>query len=154
FYNQDDELLQGQINEYKKRHGGVDAENMRVHLHPFAPRDAPTSLPMTDGIEVAWDGIRAIVTNESGEERYLASHLLGEHHLATMLAAFQVARMLFSVPSSGSRKDIGSYCSSTGGVHTPNPNKSSGNAPGMEVEEIERALQTLMPLPGRLNPLP
>src|SRR5262249_30910915 len=55
---------------------------------------------------------------QSGEEHYLVSHLLGEHHFSTMLAAFQVACML-----------------------------------GMSADEIEQVLQTLMPLPGRLNPL-
>jgi alanine racemase len=121
FYNQDDELLQKQINEYKKSYRQPDTEHTRVHLHPFAPqsdrgrKDEPLR---SSSSYVNWDGIQAVLTTQSGQEHHLASHLLGEHHLSTMLAAFQVAHML-----------------------------------GMPTDEIERALQTLMPLPGRLNPL-
>jgi Alr-MurF fusion protein len=122
FYNQDDEILQRQIYEYQKSHSQQNREKWGVHLHPFAPqsyrgrRDDPlrSSSPY-----VNWDGIQAVLTTQSGQEHHLASHLLGEHHLSTMLAAYQVARML-----------------------------------GMSTDEIEQALQTLMPLPGRLNPLP
>jgi alanine racemase len=127
FYNQDDELLLRQINEYKKR--ASQSANTRVHLHPFAPqadrhadRRKALSLRILSGpyvTRVDWDGIQAVLTTPSGQEYRLASHLLGEHYLSTMLVAFQVAHML-----------------------------------GMSANEIEQALQTLMPLPGRLNPLP
>jgi Alr-MurF fusion protein len=142
FYNQDDETLKMQIYEYKNSYGQNNTENPGVHLHPFADRGKPgpydISSPEVRIIHVGWDGIKARLTTrldqENSEvntvgkgprayavpqEHHLASHLLGEHHLTTMLAAFQVARLL-----------------------------------GMSVEEIEQALQTLMPLPGRLNPLP
>lgn len=142
FYNQDDETLKMQVYEYKNSYGQNNTENVGVHLHPLEDRGKPDpydiSSPEVRIIHVGWDGIEARLTTrldqENSEantvgkgprayvvpqEHHLASHLLGEHHLTTMLAAFQVARLL-----------------------------------GMSVEEIEQALQTLMPLPGRLNPLP
>ncbi len=232
FYNQDDEMLKRQIDDYKNSHGQQNRANTGVHLHPFAPqvdrgrRDRAlrlsgpydTSAYIT---QVDWDGIRGVLITQPDQENrhaihqgrrkapttqpsppdpygwvpplpcddegdqatatcgdtvgvggtadvrrgpcadpasplqdfdaehsistprgvdeglapsqplrspvpppavqehHLASHLLGEHHLPTMLAAYQVARML-----------------------------------GMSADEIEQALQTLMPLSGRLNPLP
>ena len=239
FYNQDDEMLKRQIDDYKNSHGRQDGENMGVHLHAFATQvDGAlrlsglydTSAYIT---QVDWDGIRGVFITQPDQEenrhaihlgrpkapstqphtpdpygwvpplpcdddgdqatetcegtvgvggradvgggpcadpgsplqhfdvehstptphrvdedlapsrplrspvppskpqpheaapppavqeQHLASHLLGEHHLSTMLAAYQVAHML-----------------------------------GMSADEIEQALQTLMPLPGRLNPLP
>jgi natural product biosynthesis luciferase-like monooxygenase protein/amino acid adenylation domain-containing protein/non-ribosomal peptide synthase protein (TIGR01720 family) len=49
---------------------------------------------------------------------------------------------LFSVPSSGSRKDIDSRRLPTGKGYTPNPNESSGNA--LEMESFERAWQQVI----------
>src|SRR5262249_41037921 len=89
FYNQDDEILQRQVHEYKKSASQQNAENTRVRLHPFADRGMPYPY------DVGWDGIQGILTIQSDREMMdstrtirLASHLLGEHHLSTMLAAF------------------------------------------------------------------
>ncbi len=148
FYNQDDEILQQQINEYKKSHDQPSRERWGVHLHPFASRSdrrvrrttdpdlrrkaqgrrearplqrssSPYDISTVDITHVDWDGIQGILRTQSEQEHYLASPLLGEHYFSTMLAAYQVARTL-----------------------------------GMSTDEIEQALQTLVPLPGRLNPLP
>jgi alanine racemase len=174
FYNQDDELLLAQVNEYKKNQLQQQSRASNIHLHTFAkaehkagiqgtasplpggageqtgqaqslrpPISSPSSaggglawaLPMQKDdeypalgtariIDAGWEGIRAILTDttdpaQTAQEQLLASPLLGEHHLATMLATYQVARTL-----------------------------------GMSAQEITQALKTLNPLPGRLNPLP
>ena len=103
FYNQDDETICALLEQYSKvrRHS--------INTHPFAP---PLSISVPPGYRsssparvtyVGWDGIRGalatLVMSEGAagdvssavREVELASHLLGEHHLATMLAAYQVA---------------------------------------------------------------
>ena len=78
-------------------------------------------------VHVTWDGLQCelltLRETEPGTHTLqltpFASHLLGEHHLATMFAAFQI-----------------------------------GLDNGMTIEELQSALATLSPMPGRLNPLP
>ncbi|HVB75556.1 MAG TPA: alanine racemase [Ktedonobacteraceae bacterium] len=68
---------------------------------------------MAQNTRVAWDGLECAVSTVR-----LSSHLLGEHHISTMLAAWTV----------------GKYC-------------------GVGAVEMQRALASLYPLEGRLNPL-
>jgi alanine racemase len=103
FYNQDDETICALLERYCKM------RRRKINAHPFAPYPL-ISLPpghkpgsAARVTHVGWDGIRctlatlAVVESDAGDisgtvrEVELASHLLGEHHLATVLAAYQVA---------------------------------------------------------------
>ncbi len=111
-------------------------ESISAPITPFFPSRAKD-------VQVTWDGVGAQFNAPSSSTiditssqvdslvegvsegvinqapTYLFSHLLGAHHVSTMLAAYIVGR----------------YC----GLHTG---------------EIQRALENVKPLPGRLNPLP
>ena len=104
-----------------------------THFSSFIPR-VPISLPPgakpprdVHNVHITWNGLQCelltLGETEPGtwtiQSMPLASHLLGEHHLATMFAAYSIGR----------------DC-------------------GMSAEELQSALATISPMPGRLNPLP
>src|SRR5437763_273840 len=95
----------------------ISFENHRIgaSVIPFSPSQA-------QNVHVGWAGVQCavpVVQQEHGIDTIqIASHLLGTHHVATMLAAYTVAR----------------HC-------------------GMRPEEIQHALISVYPMPGRLNPL-
>ncbi|HLX55783.1 MAG TPA: alanine racemase [Ktedonobacteraceae bacterium] len=82
---------------------------------------------LAQDINMTWDGVgtRLIASTSSSEDAIdrvptvrLSSHLLGRHHIATLLAAYTV----------------GKRC-------------------GLELADMQPALASLYPMPGRLNPL-
>lgn len=93
-----------------------------ISLPPGAP--SPRDI---HNVHVTWDGVqcelRTVGETSPGtmgiQSIPLASHLLGEHHLATMFAAYSI-----------------------------------GRDSGLSVDELQRALSQISPMPGRLNPLP
>jgi alanine racemase len=103
FYNQDDKIIRSLLECYKK----VRPRNINTHQFVYPPHFShPPGYRVPPPVRVAhvgWDGIRAkLMTMAYDEDEAgslvgrvrgveLASHLLGEHHLATMLAARQVA---------------------------------------------------------------
>ena len=102
FYQQNDKTLRQLADEYKKNQPLDGTGETGVKLHPFAA-------PLADGragadcTHVGWDGITGILRSMWGRrkseqstwtETTLTAHLLGEHHLATILAAYQVALTL------------------------------------------------------------
>ncbi len=111
FYNQDDPAIRNLLAHYKKD------RNIDIITHPFAselaipqPPGIPTvpTVPTVRLTHIGWDGIQGkllkvvpAVRNDytsnkddtstlNINEIILSSHLLGEHHLATMLAAYQI----------------------------------------------------------------
>jgi alanine racemase len=123
FLNLDDKLIESVIPDYSGLVSGTPA----VAFDVFG-----RSLVRPQETRVTWDGLICVFPTfaqaEETDEQVisvatqhipLTSHLLGEHHVETMLAAYKV-----------------------------------GLSQGIPVEEIRRALATIAPLPGRLNPLP
>jgi alanine racemase len=88
-YNQDDPLIRDYLSKL----------TVKAHLVPFAPSQAQQ-------IQVMWEGMQCILpiadkttieaheatTSATPRTVQLASHLLGMHHVTTMLAAYLVAR--------------------------------------------------------------
>ncbi len=104
FYNQDDPAIAMLVEQYNK------VRPVNITMHAFAPA-LPISIPPGTQLgpvarvrHIGWDGIQGELSElvTSREDKYaitqevratvLTSRLLGEHHLATMLAAYQVGR--------------------------------------------------------------
>lgn len=84
-FNQDDPLIRAQLAHGGKRHN-------IAHYHPFAPSQV-------QNVRVAWEGVSGLFAgHEEGNILLphpvrLASHLLGSHHIATMLATYYVSQL-------------------------------------------------------------
>lgn len=77
--NGDDPLIRDLVS---KRVESRHSQGMPLHLVTFAPS-------LTQNVQVTWEGIRFALPVQDLE---LSSHLLGKHHVSTMLAAYMVAR--------------------------------------------------------------
>ena len=113
FYNQEDANIRALLAHHKR--------NSNVTMHPFSlasPRLQPEQASSTSGIHLVhldWDGIQGkLKTASSGvknehtgglaaSEVVLSSHLLGEHNLTTMLAAYKIGLSRGIHPSSAER---------------------------------------------------
>ncbi len=102
FYNQDDPAIRSLLAHYEQD------RNSDVIMHPFAskPSKSTTAAPDVQLTYIGWDGIRGKLSNinpaaksehasdtnepNATNEVTLSSHLLGAHHLATMLVAYQI----------------------------------------------------------------
>lgn len=84
-FNQDDPLIRAQLTHITKKHN-------IAHYHPFAPSQV-------QDVQVTWEGVSGLFagSEEGGfplqHPVRLASHLLGAHHIATMLATCYVSQI-------------------------------------------------------------
>ncbi len=75
-YNQDDALIRDYLKQY-----------------PLKARHSSFSPAQVQGVQVTWDGTRCLLPSTTTDKAVmLTSHLLGAHHVSTMLAAYTVAR--------------------------------------------------------------
>ncbi|GAC1628624.1 MAG: alanine racemase [Ktedonobacteraceae bacterium] len=101
FYNQDDPGIRALLAQHQKD------QRPGITLHPFVPAlpaaaGEASSVPAARLTHIGWDGtqgrLRKMSAPPKGDdmarpavhEVTLSSHLLGEHHLTTMLAAYQI----------------------------------------------------------------
>jgi Alr-MurF fusion protein len=108
-FNGDDALIRGFISFEEHRVGahfiapnpiapsdGVNIQEGAIKCAPTQASVIPFSPSQAQNVHVDWTGIQCTVSEMQQEHGidniHLASHLLGTHHVATMLAAYTVAR--------------------------------------------------------------
>lgn len=96
FYNQEDATIQTLLKHY------TQIQHPNVSYHPFLTTTPENRALLYQNVQVSWDGIQTELARSAMEEQKqklpaklpqtvtLHSHLLGQHHLTTMLAAYQI----------------------------------------------------------------
>lgn len=83
FYQQNDPIIRSLLEHYNT------TPNATVSCHPFLTENLKGTVKTAQNTtHVGWDGTQAII--HQSETINLRSHLLGAHHVETMLAAYQI----------------------------------------------------------------